>query len=91
MAQEGDQVPAEEGQVCPVRWVSCGDGKGQISALENITGTHLIRCYPSSSEKRGNRKEGAQDRYHINICNNIKYNQSLSLRSTCTYLQSKET
>ena len=43
MAQEGDRVPAVEGQVCLVRWVSCGDRKEQISISQN-TKHALITC-----------------------------------------------
>lgn len=42
MAQEGARVLVVEGQVCLVRWVSCGDRKGEINILENITGTDTL-------------------------------------------------
>ena len=86
MAQEGDRVPAVEGQVCLVRWVSCGDRKEQISISEN---THLLQCYPSQFIWR---KAGKVTKRFSWICTTSLWaTESSALRSARTYLESKET
>lgn len=93
MAQEGDRVPAVEGQVCLVRWVSCGDGKGQINISEKVTGTHtlitMLSIVVHLAKSGENDKEGVQkDRYHPCQCGQRYQVQSKSLFAKYMHLSS---
>ena len=73
MAQEGDPVSAVEGQVCLVRWVSCGDRKEQISISENTHSLQSVLSITVHRAKSGeNEKELQKDWPNVNMGIGIK-------------------
>ena len=90
MAQEGDRVPAVEGQVCLVRWVSCGDREEQISISQN-TKHALITCRIRPSQFIERKPGKMTKRFSRIVTTSIWATELSTLRGACTYLQSKET